>query len=65
MCAFTTRSSCERILYSVFERMNNHWTRHPLPLLHRTLDATPLFSFENDDVALEGFHAASRYRSRL
>ena len=30
MCAFTTRSSCERILYSVFERMNNHWSRHPL-----------------------------------
>lgn len=30
MCAFTTRSSCERILYSVFERMNQHWTRHPL-----------------------------------
>jgi putative transposase len=31
MCAFTTRSSCERILYSVFARMNKHWTRHPLP----------------------------------
>jgi transposase-like protein len=31
MCAFTTRSSCERILYSVFDRMNNHWSRHPLP----------------------------------
>jgi len=31
MCAFTTRSSCERILYSVFERMNNNWSRHPLP----------------------------------
>jgi len=30
MCAFTTRSSCERILYSVFERMNTHWSRHPL-----------------------------------
>ncbi len=30
MCAFTTRSSCERILYSVFERMNKHWSRHPL-----------------------------------
>ena len=30
MCAFTTRSSGERILYSVFERMNNHWSRHPL-----------------------------------
>jgi putative transposase len=30
MCAFTTRSSCERILFSVFERMNQHWTRHPL-----------------------------------
>jgi len=30
MCAFTTRSSCERILFSVFERMNNHWSRHPL-----------------------------------
>jgi len=31
MCAFTTRSSCERILFSVFTRMNEHWTRHPLP----------------------------------
>jgi putative transposase len=31
MCAFTTRSSCERILYAVFNRMNKHWTRHPLP----------------------------------
>lgn len=31
MCAFTTRSSCERILFSVFDRMNKHWTRHPLP----------------------------------
>src|SRR5438034_1187305 len=25
MCAFTTRSSCERILYSVFDRMNTYW----------------------------------------
>ena len=31
MCAFTTRDSCERILFSVFNRMNQHWTRHPLP----------------------------------
>ena len=31
MCAFTTRSSCERILFSVFDRMNIHWFRHPLP----------------------------------
>jgi transposase-like protein len=31
MCAFTTRSSCERILFSVFDRMNQHWTHHPLP----------------------------------
>jgi putative transposase len=31
MCAFTTQSSCERILFSVFDRMNQHWTRHPLP----------------------------------
>jgi len=30
MCAFTTRSSCERILYSVFKRMNDQWTLHPL-----------------------------------
>jgi putative transposase len=30
MCAFTTRSSCERILFSVFNRMNQHWTDHPL-----------------------------------
>ena len=31
LCAFTTRSSCERILYSVFDRMNKHWSPHPLP----------------------------------
>jgi transposase-like protein len=31
MCAFTTRSSCERILFSVFDRLNTHWSRHPLP----------------------------------
>jgi putative transposase len=31
MCAFTTRDSCERILFSVFDRMNQHWTQHPLP----------------------------------
>jgi len=31
MCAFTTRSSCERILFSVFDRMNTNWSRHPLP----------------------------------
>jgi transposase-like protein len=30
MCAFTTRDSCERILFSVFDRMNQQWTRHPL-----------------------------------
>ncbi len=30
MCAFTTRSSCERILYAVFKRINDHWTLHPL-----------------------------------
>ena len=30
MCAFTTRSSCERILYSVFERMNTYWSQKPL-----------------------------------
>jgi len=31
MCAFTTRSSCERILFSVYDRMNTYWSRHPLP----------------------------------
>jgi transposase-like protein len=31
MCALTTRDSCERILFSVFDRMNQQWTRHPLP----------------------------------
>lgn len=31
MCAFTTRDSCERILFAVFNRMTQHWTRHPLP----------------------------------
>lgn len=30
MCAFTTRSSCERILFSVFDRMNRYWDAHPL-----------------------------------
>jgi putative transposase len=30
MCAFTTRNSCERILYAVFKRMNDNWTLHPL-----------------------------------
>jgi len=30
MCAFTTHDSCERILFSVFYRMNQHWTGHPL-----------------------------------
>jgi len=30
MCAFTTRSSCERILFSVFDRMNTYWSQKPL-----------------------------------
>jgi len=30
MCAFTTRDSCERILFSVFDRMNAYWRKHPL-----------------------------------
>lgn len=30
MCAFTTRDSCERILFSVFQRMNQYWNQHPL-----------------------------------
>jgi transposase-like protein len=30
MCAFTTRSSSERILYSVFNRINTYWTHRPL-----------------------------------
>jgi len=30
MCAFTTRQSCERILFSVFDRMNRHWETRPL-----------------------------------
>jgi len=30
MCAFTTRNSCERILYSVFDRMNTYWSQKPL-----------------------------------
>jgi transposase-like protein len=35
MCAFTTRSSCERILFSVFDRMNNSWSQKPLkPFTH-------------------------------
>jgi putative transposase len=30
MCAFTTRGSCERILFSVFDRMNHYWETRPL-----------------------------------
>ena len=30
MCAFTTRSSCERILFSVFKRTNDQWSLRPL-----------------------------------
>lgn len=30
MCAFSTRSSCERIRFSVFDRMNPYWSRKPL-----------------------------------
>lgn len=30
MCAFTTPGSCERILFSVFDRINKHWRKHPL-----------------------------------
>jgi transposase-like protein len=30
MCAFTTRSSCERILFSVFDRLNRYWETRPL-----------------------------------
>ena len=30
MCAFTTRQSCERILFSVFDRMNTYWRSRPL-----------------------------------
>ena len=29
MCAFTTPGSCERILFSVFDRMNTYWRKHP------------------------------------
>ncbi len=37
MCAFTTRDSCERILYSVFHRMNQYWSQHPLkPFTHNS-----------------------------
>jgi putative transposase len=30
MCAFTTRQSSERILFSVFNRMNEYWEKRPL-----------------------------------
>ena len=30
MCSFATSSSCERILYSVFDRMNSNWQKRPL-----------------------------------
>ena len=37
MCAFTTRSSCERILFSVFDRMNTFWSQKPLkPFTHNS-----------------------------
>jgi putative transposase len=37
MCAFTTRNSCERILYSVFDRMNTYWSQKPLkPFTHKS-----------------------------
>ena len=38
MCAFTTRDSCERILFSVFDRMNNHW-RKTLKTFTKTMAA--------------------------
>lgn len=30
MCSFTTQSSCERILFSVFDRLNGNWQKRPL-----------------------------------
>lgn len=37
MCAFTTRSSCQRILFSVFDRMNTYWSQKPLlPFTHKS-----------------------------
>lgn len=30
MCSFTTQSSCERILFSVFDRMNSNWEKRRL-----------------------------------
>lgn len=30
MCAFTTHDSCQRILFSVFDRMNTYWSQKPL-----------------------------------
>jgi transposase-like protein len=30
MCAFTTHDSCQRILFSVFDRMNTYWPQKPL-----------------------------------
>jgi putative transposase len=36
MCAFTTRDSCERILFSVFYRMNQYWAKHPLKSFTQT-----------------------------
>jgi parvulin-like peptidyl-prolyl isomerase len=41
MCAFTTRSSCERILYSVFDRMNIYWDLHVIHYQHT-------FTFDHD-----------------
>ncbi len=46
MCAFTTRSSCERILFSVFDRMNTHWSPHPPPSFYTELLTPPLYGWK-------------------
>src|SRR5437870_11762998 len=39
-CAFTTRRSYERILYSVFDQINYYWIATLFSLLHRTIDTS-------------------------
>ena len=42
MCAFTTRSSCERILFSVFDRMNNTGGNTLSKLLHKIIESATI-----------------------
>jgi transposase-like protein len=41
ICAFTTRSNCERTLFSIFDRMNTFWSRKPLKFFYAELLRLP------------------------